>query len=85
MVKAVLPKHICTSGLFYNNQKDEFICQWRGVWLNLFTFLYFFMLRRKTHLSYANNVVSDQMPPVAASDLGLHYLHMSYFIWDVMG
>ena len=41
---------------------------------------FYFLFRRKTHLYNANKVDPDQMPPFAASDLGLHCLHTSYFI-----
>ena len=37
-----------------------------------------FYFKEKTHLSYANSEDPDQTPRLAASDLGLHCLPVSY-------
>ena len=38
---------------------------------------------RSIHFSYANSIDPDQMPHSVASDMGLHYLHMS-LLWGNM-
>ena len=35
------------------------------------------MLGKKCHLSYVSSDDPDQTPPLAASDLGLHFLSLS--------
>ena len=48
-------------------------------------FVYFYHVNsisgRNIHLFYVNRVDLDKLPHFAASDLGLHYLPMSY-LWD---
>ena len=45
-----------------------------GCSLLVYCYHFNFILRRNTHLSYANSLDPDQTPRVAASDLGLHCL-----------
>ena len=63
---------------FMPSAMDGLFWQQRTVWFRLS--MSFFILRKKekTHLSYANSEDPDQTPRLAASDLGLHCLPVSY-------
>ena len=61
-------------GLFKFSQMDESIFQLRIVWLSLLLSCSScsFVLRKITHLRFANSVDPDLTPLCAASDPGLH-------------
>ena len=43
-----------------------------------FVLSFYFLIKRNTHLLYANSVDPDQTPRSVACDLGLHCLPMSH-------
>ena len=61
----------------YRNSLDRSISNTRGVWL-----VYLLPCFIEIPVFNANSVDPDQTPRSAASDLGLHCLPVSLFIWD---
>ena len=66
------------NGLFYSYQIDEYICKLRVV--RLVGFYRFYLIRRNNRLPYVNRADPGH---VAASKLGLHRLHKSFY--ETMG